>query len=65
MITERISKDLRPKDSETREKRTTTQTHVTSDDVLNNAQNFSLVLGGPLYQLVRRTLAKTSLKGLE
>src|ERR1044072_6664624 len=45
MITER---------PEIREKRRTTQAQLTSDDVLNDAKNFSLVLGGPLYQLLRR-----------
>jgi hypothetical protein len=53
MITEQISKDL-SKVSE-RERRTTTQSHTTGQDVLNDAQNFSLVLGGPLYQLLRRS----------
>jgi len=43
-----------PTGTETSEKRTTAQGHITSDDVLNDAQDFSLVLGGPLYQLVRR-----------
>jgi len=28
--------------------------HITGDAVLHDAQNFSLVLGGPLYQLLRR-----------
>src|SRR5262252_5447162 len=53
MITERISKDLQPP-NESREKQTTAQAHITSDDVLKDSQNFSLVLGGPLYQLLRR-----------
>ena len=35
-------------------KRATTSAHLTGDAVLNDAQNFSLVLGGPLYQLLRR-----------
>ena len=30
------------------------QAQVTGEDVLNDAQNFSLVLGGPLFQLLRR-----------
>ena len=47
MISERISKDLRPTDSAAKPR-------LTSADVVNDAQNFSLVLGGPLYQLVRR-----------
>lgn len=48
MITERTGKDIRPATAEIR------QPQLTSDDVLNDAQNFSLVLGGPLYQLLRR-----------
>ena len=32
----------------------TSWTPVSSDDVLRDSQNFSLVLGGPLYQLFRR-----------
>jgi hypothetical protein len=32
----------------------TFQTSTSSDDVLQDAQNFSLVLGGPLFQLLRR-----------
>ena len=54
MITDRISGDLRPTDTTNREKDPTTPAHITSDAVLNDAQNFSLVLGGPLYQLLRR-----------
>jgi hypothetical protein len=44
----------RPTDTETRETPRAFTSQITSDDVLNDAQNFSLVLGGPLYQLVRR-----------
>ena len=32
----------------------TSRTAVSSEDVLRDAQNFSLVLGGPLFQLLRR-----------
>ena len=51
MITDRISRDLRPATSD--EKGVTASAQIT-DAVLNDAQNFSLVLGGPLYQLLRR-----------
>jgi hypothetical protein len=54
MLTEHGTKNLRHTATKTFEKNTTSQTHITSADVLNDAQNFSLVLGGPLYQLVRR-----------
>lgn len=54
MITNRISIDLRPTDIESCEKGQSTPLHKPSDAVLNDAQNFSLVLGGPLYQLLRR-----------
>ena len=54
MITQRMDKDVRGRKTEPHLQPGTTQTHVTSDDVLNDAQNFSLVLGGPLYQLLRR-----------
>jgi hypothetical protein len=53
MITE-ISRDLRPLDSASREKKPATPAHITDDTVLHDARNFSLVLGGPLYQLLRR-----------
>lgn len=40
-------------------------TPVSSDDVLRDTQNFSLVLGGPLYQLLRRArLADDALLGV-
>ena len=48
MISERTGNNVRPVDTEIR------QPQLTSDDVLNDAQNFSLVLGGPLNQLLRR-----------
>ena len=52
MITDRINSDLRrPANVEKGAK----SAHVIDDTVLNDAQNFSLVLGGPLYQLLRRT----------
>jgi hypothetical protein len=54
MITDRISSDLQPANTASNENGPTRQTHITSDDVLNDAQNFSLVLGGPLYQLLQR-----------
>jgi hypothetical protein len=47
MITDRISRDLRPKGPNT-------AARLSGDAVLKDAQNFSLVLGGPLYQLLRR-----------
>ena len=53
MITERITRDLRSIVSH--EKGPPTPVHITRDAVANDAQNFSLVLGGPLYQLLRRT----------
>jgi hypothetical protein len=52
MITDRVSRDLRPASSH--EKGPTTPAPITGDAVVNDAQNFSLVLGGPLYQLLRR-----------
>ena len=52
MITDRIIRDLRPPPSA--EEGATTSAHITGDAVVNDAQNFSLVLGGPLYQLLRR-----------
>lgn len=51
MITDQISNDLRP--TATDEKGPTTP-HITDDAVLKDAKDFSLVLGGPLYQLLRR-----------
>jgi len=53
MITE-IGRGLRPMDTPSREKKSTTPGHITGDAVLHDAQNFSLVLGGPLYQLLKR-----------
>ncbi len=53
MITERITRDLRPVASH--ENGPPMQAEITGDAVRNDAQNFSLVLGGPLYQLLRRT----------
>ena len=53
MITE-ISRGLRPTTVASSEKGLAAPVHITSDAVLNDAQNFSLVLGGPLYQLLRR-----------
>ena len=52
MITDRIIRDLRPPTDV--EKGATTSASPTGDAVVNDAQNFSLVLGGPLYQLFRR-----------
>ena len=52
MITEPISRDSSPTDIASQ--RPTTPTHIASDAVVSDAQNFSLVLGGPLYQLLRR-----------
>lgn len=37
-----------------RQSRTASARSISSDDVLRDANNFSLVLGGPLYQLLRR-----------
>ncbi len=54
MITDRISKDVRPTDAGNHQKGSTTPPKLSGDAVLNDAQNFSLVLGGPLYQLLRR-----------
>lgn len=50
MITERIG-DRRPTASH---EMGSTPAQINADAVLNDAQNFSLVLGGPLYQLLRR-----------
>ena len=55
MITKRISNDLRTTDDDTRKSWQHRQGQITSDVVLRDAQDFSLVLGGPLYQLLRRT----------
>ncbi len=52
MITERITNDLRSNTSY--ENGPATPSQITADAVLNDVQNFSLVLGGPLYQLLRR-----------
>lgn len=52
MITERITRDLRSTASH--EKGPATPVHITSDAVVNDAKDFSLVLGGPFYQLLRR-----------
>lgn len=46
-----ISSGLRPMDTASREKK---PAPITGDAVLHDAENFSLVLGGPLYQLLRR-----------
>lgn len=54
MITERIISDRQPADPVQHETEPATSAHVTDDAVVNDAQNFSLVLGGPLYQLLRR-----------
>lgn len=51
MITEGITKDLRPTSSY---EGPATPAPIITDAVVNDAQNFSLVLGGPLYQLLRR-----------
>ncbi|HEX5886781.1 MAG TPA: hypothetical protein VFY67_19720 [Pyrinomonadaceae bacterium] len=51
MITERITKGLRPASSY---EGPATPAPVITDAVVDDAQNFSLVLGGPLYQLLRR-----------
>ena len=53
MITD-ISSGLRPMDTASREQISSESAHITGDVVLRDAQNFSLVLGGPLYQLLRR-----------
>jgi len=50
MITDRVSSNLTSTGAAGSEK----APPITSDDILNDAQNFSLVLGGPLYQLLRR-----------
>ena len=52
MINDRINRDLRSAASH--KKDPTPPAHITNDAVLNDAQSFSLVLGGPLYQLLRR-----------
>ena len=52
MITEEIRRDLRPTSSN--EKGSVPPPHTTAEAVVNDAQKFSLVLGGPLYQLLRR-----------
>lgn len=54
MITDRIITDRRPTDTVHQEEEPATSAHITGDAVVNDAQNFSLVLGGPLYQLLRR-----------
>ena len=54
MIIDQISSDRRSTDVPSREKELTTSAHISIDAVRNDAQNFSLVLGGPLYQLLRR-----------
>lgn len=51
MITDRISNHLRPT---TIDEKGPITPHITGDAVLNDAKDFSLVLGGPLYQLLRR-----------
>ena len=44
---------------------TPSRTSMSSDSVLRDAQNFSLILGGPLYQLLRRAhLSDNALKYL-
>lgn len=48
MITDRIITERRPTD------KASGKGHTTGEAVLDDAQNFSLVLGGPLYQLLRR-----------
>ena len=53
MITDRIS-EIRPTETENGEKSPAATAHIIGDAVVNDAQNFSLVLGGPLYQLLRR-----------
>ena len=53
MITDRIITEQRPTDKAS-EKGPATPGYITADAVVNDAQNFSLVLGGPLYQLLRR-----------
>lgn len=52
MINDQISRDRRLPTCD--EKGVTTSAQITGDAVLNDARNFSLVLGGPLYQLLRR-----------
>jgi hypothetical protein len=52
-LTEHVDKCLRHRTTERPEKKTTSQTHITSDDVLKDSKNFSLVWGGPLYQLLQ------------
>lgn len=54
MITDRIITDRRPTDTVHQEEEPATSAHIIGDAVVNDAQNFSLVLGGPLYQLLRR-----------
>jgi len=53
MITE-INRGLPPTTTASSEKELAAPVHITGDAVRNDAQNFSLVLGGPLYQLLRR-----------
>ena len=52
MINDQITSNVRPTTSH--ENRLTTPAQITADAVMNDAQNFSLILGGPLYQLLRR-----------
>jgi hypothetical protein len=52
MITGQLTKNLRPLTNH--EKGPTIQAPITGDAVQNDAKDFSLVLGGPLYQLLRR-----------
>ena len=54
MISDQIIKDQRRTDTASHAKEPVTPAHVKGDAVVNDAQNFSLVLGGPLYQLLRR-----------
>jgi hypothetical protein len=53
MITE-INRGLPPAATASCEKELAAPVRITGDAVLKDAQNFSLVLGGPLYQLLRR-----------
>ena len=54
MTVDQLSTDRSRTDTASHGKTPATPAHITGDAVLNDAQNFSLVLGGPLYQLLRR-----------
>lgn len=54
MTPDQIITDRRRTDTVSHGKEPSAPAHLTGDGLVNDAQNFSLVLGGPLYQLLRR-----------